>query len=268
MRSDVFRDVLDRRNQQIWLTLAFQSGFMNAGGYLACHRFVSHVTGYGAYVGMAAGEHDYLGAFEMALAPLFFLAGAAYSGWLVDRRIILGQEPRLRLGIVTLALMNLIIFTGEESGYLGEFGEPLVLQRDFELLFCLCFACGVQNGLFCGLTGGVVRTTHLTGPTTDLGVNLAKIATLPRDDPERARLVGVNALRTKIIVAFSGGSMIAMYVFAELTYEGFAIPFATSVLLIVAIHFRLLQAAKRATKAETAEIPANNQPVHASRRSA
>lgn len=232
MPTDTFKDVIARRNQILWLSLAFQSGFMNAGGFLACHSFVSHMTGYGTNVGIALGERRYLGAFELAMAPLFFLAGAAYSGWLVDRRVVLGQAPMIRTGIVTLAVLNFLIFAGEELGYLGEFGEPLVLQRDFVLLFSLCFACGLQNGLFTGLTGGQVRTTHLTGPITDIGLNLSKISALDRDDPERRRLAIMNWLRTKIVVAFSGGSMTAILVFPSLTYAGFAIPCVISITLV------------------------------------
>src|SRR4028118_954830 len=172
MRTDIFKDVAARHNQVLWLLLAFQSGFINTGGFLACHRFVSHMSGYGTYVGVELGQRQYLGAFEMALAPLFFLAGAIYSGWLVDRRLILQQEPRVERGRMTTAALNLLIYLGEFSGWLGTFGEPLVLQRDFLLLFALCFACGLQNGLFTGLTNGKVRTTNMTGPITDTGPRL------------------------------------------------------------------------------------------------
>jgi uncharacterized membrane protein YoaK (UPF0700 family) len=232
MRYENFVHVVARPNQFLWMLLAFQGGFMNAGGFLACHRFVSHVTGYGTYVGVAVGQKNYLGAFEMALAPLFFLAGAAYSGWLVDRRLMLGKEPRVQAGIITLAALNLAMYLGEVSGFLGDFGEPLVLQRDFLLLFCLCFACGVQNGLFTGLTKGQVRTTHLTGPTTDIGINLAKIFSLKRDDSHRASLVALTWLRVRIAFAFSIGSSIAALVFEIETYEGFAIPFLISLFLV------------------------------------
>lgn len=229
---DIFKDVVARRNQILWLILAFQSGFMNAGGFLAVHRFVSHVTGYGSYVGVALAQKQYLGAFEMALAPLFFLAGAIVAGWIVDRRMILGQTPKIEEGIITLAVLNLIIYMGEFSEYLGTFGEPLVLQRDFLLLFILCFACGLQNGLFSGATKGQIRTTHLTGPITDIGLNISKIFTLQAGTPERAQLSAMNWLRVKIVAAFSSGSLIAALVFTELTYEGFAVPCAISLFLV------------------------------------
>ncbi|WP_406697581.1 YoaK family protein [Singulisphaera sp. Ch08] len=232
MNMDVFTRVVAQRNQVLWLFLAFQSGFMNAGGFLAVHRFVSHITGYGTYVGVALAQKQYLGAFEMALAPVFFLAGAIVAGWIVDRRIILGQTPRIEGGIITLAVLNLIIYLGEFTEYLGTFGEPLVLQRDFFLLFILCFACGLQNGLFSGVTKGQVRTTHLTGPITDIGINISKIFTLEVGNPERGQLIAMNWLRVKIVIAFSSGSLIAALIFTELTYEGFAVPCAISLFLV------------------------------------
>lgn len=232
MRTNVFRDVLARPNQIIWLVLAFQGGYMNAGGFIACHRFVSHVTGYGTYVGLEAGKHDYLAAVEMAFAPLFFLAGAAYAGWLVDRRLLMGREPKVQTGIVAMAALNLVLFLGEESGYLGQFGEPLIFQRDYVLLFCLCFACGLQNGLFSGLTSNQVRTTHLTGPTTDIGIALAKIYSLPAGHDDRRKFARQNWLRTRLVVAFSAGSMIAAMIFPTFGFDGFSVPCLTSLFLV------------------------------------
>lgn len=231
MRTDVFKNVYGRRNQVLWLALAFQSGYMNAGGFLACGRFVSHVTGYGSYAGVALGRKDYLRAFEMGLAPAFFCLGAYYAGRLVDRRLLLGEEPRLQRGMIVLAAANVFIYVAGVAGSLGIFGDGMHLEHDIWLLFALCFACGLQNGLFTGLTGGQVRTTHLTGPTTDLGLTVAKIRTLSREDERRRPLVLANWLRTKIIVAFTGGSMVATLAFPLAKHEGFALPAALSLLL-------------------------------------
>ncbi len=156
---------------------------MNAGGFLAVHRFVSHVTGYGSYVGVALAQKQYLGAFEMGAGPTL-LPRRGDRGRL-DRRSQDDPRPNAenRGGIITLAVLNLFIYMGEFSEYLGTFGEPLVLQRDFLLLFILCFACGLQNGLFSGATKGQIRTTHLTGPITDIGLNISKIFTLEARHP-------------------------------------------------------------------------------------
>ena len=260
MRTDVFQDVTRPKNQFLWLLLALQGGFMNAGGFLACHRFVSHMTGYGTYVGVAAGRKNYLNAFEMAMAPLFFMAGAAYSGWLMDREMLRGREPKVGRGLVSLAVLNLVIYLAEISGYLGQFGEPLVLQRDFVLLFLLCFSCGLQNGLFTGVTKGQVRTTHLTGPTTDIGISIAKIYSLDRDDPERERLAMMNWLRVKIAIMFSGGSMIAVLIFPETGFEGFAVPCAISFFLVWYVR-RLLRSENREPAAEARHQVSTGRPL-------
>jgi len=241
MNQELFKDVVAPRNQLLWILLAIQSGFMNAGGLLACHQFVSHMTGYGSNVGVAFANRQYMGALEMAMAPLFFLAGAIFAGWLVDRRMIRSEAPRIEAGIIILAALNMFIYTGEFSGYLGTFGEPLVLQRDFLLLFVLCFACGLQNGLFTGVTQGKIRTTHLTGPITDIGLNISRILTLGKDDPNRKRESTMNWLRVKIVGSFSLGSMIAALFFTKLSYEGFLVPCAISLFLVWYVRFLLNQ---------------------------
>lgn len=232
MISDTFKDVTRPRNQVIWLLLAFQGGFMNAGGFLAVQQFVSHVTGYGTTIGVELGKKNYAGGFELMLAPIFFLFGAAYSGFLVDRRLLQGKEPHIVFGLLSVAFINLLIYIGEYSGLLGVFGEKLIMQRDFFLLFSLCFACGMQNGLFTTVTGGQVRTTHLTGPTTDVGLNLVKVFSLPESDPQRGTLAKKNWNRFRIVMAFTLGSLVALLVFETVTYEGFAVPCVISFFLV------------------------------------
>lgn len=232
MMADIFGDVHGRGVGRLWLLLGFQAGFMNAGGFLACHRFVSHVTGYGTQVGVVFGLGQTFRALELALAPLMFIAGAACAGWLVDRETLHGREPRLVPGLVILAAMNLAVYLGGVGEVFGRFGEPLELQRDFLLLFCLCFACGLQNGLFTGLTGGQVRTTHITGPSTDIGLGLAKVAALGRDDPRRAEFGAATWLRARIAAAFTVGSLSATAMFSWAGYGGFAVPCGLSGFLV------------------------------------
>ena len=64
-----------RRNRVIWFTLAFQAGWINAGGFLACHRFVSHVTGFATQFGVDIAEFRWTDATGMLTVPLFFFNG-------------------------------------------------------------------------------------------------------------------------------------------------------------------------------------------------
>src|ERR1700683_794226 len=84
----------NRSNISIWMALAFQGGALNIGGFLACGRFVSHVTGFATYFGVEVSRSNYFSALGMLLVPLFFLIGAILSGLLVDIRLKLHKRPK------------------------------------------------------------------------------------------------------------------------------------------------------------------------------
>jgi uncharacterized membrane protein YoaK (UPF0700 family) len=75
VRSQAFKDILKKENSILWCLLAFQAGFINAGGFIACHRFVSHVTGYGTHVGLSFSQEGFWLALEMMVAPSHSLPG-------------------------------------------------------------------------------------------------------------------------------------------------------------------------------------------------
>ncbi|NBT58095.1 DUF1275 domain-containing protein [bacterium] len=232
IRSQAFTRLLRKENVLLWGLLAFQAGFINAGGFIACHRFVSHVTGYGTHIGLSFAQEGFWLSLEMMVAPLSFIAGAAFSAFLIDRPFF--QQKRVLVGpalFIQSALLFLVFILGE-WGFFGDFGEPLVLQRDFILLFTLCFICGAQNATFACLTNGQIRTTHMTGLSTDLGMNLIRIPFLPVSDKEKLYQRNLNWLRVYIFSCFMIGSGISAYVFSHLGYHGFIIPALTSLVVL------------------------------------
>jgi uncharacterized membrane protein YoaK (UPF0700 family) len=228
-----YNHILAFPNQCLWLLLAFHAGYLNAGGYLSSHQMISHTTGTGTMIGLSVGLKEYWIAVELALVPISFLAGAFLAGYLMDRKLITDRQPRVINGVIIIIFLNIMVFLGGFSGFFGEFGEPLLLQRDFALLFTLCFACGLQNGLFVTVTSGQIRTTHMTGLTTDVGLNFAKIITLKNKDGKRSVEVRRNNLRIKTIVAFTMGSFISALVFIKIHYYGFLVSTGISVLILL-----------------------------------
>lgn len=59
-------------NVSIWMSMAFQAGILNIGGFMACHRFVSHITGFATFFGHEINQADNSHAFGMLAVPLFF----------------------------------------------------------------------------------------------------------------------------------------------------------------------------------------------------
>jgi uncharacterized membrane protein YoaK (UPF0700 family) len=85
-------------------------------------------------------------------------------------------------------------------------------------------ASGLQNGAITSSSGNSVRTTHLTGLTTDLGLGLARLLTVSKNDPSFREETLANALRAGTVVAFIFGSAAGAWLFAVLQYRGFLIP--------------------------------------------
>lgn len=229
------KDYVSNRFVGLWGLLAFQAGFINSIGFLACHRFVSHVTGFGTQVGISFGKQEYWLALEMLSAPIAFIFGAWFNGFLTVARHSRGLTPRYDLVNLFMPLTILILIIASQLGLFGEFGEPLVLGRDFILLASLSFLCGMQNACFATLTKGQIRTTHLTGISTDIGTDLA--LTLNGQLPKEQRRLAKrrNFMRLITFFSFSIGAGISAVIDTKLKYNALFIPFLTS--LIVAFIF-------------------------------
>jgi uncharacterized membrane protein YoaK (UPF0700 family) len=215
-------------NITIWMSLAFQAGLLNIGAFMACHRFVSHVTGFATFFGYEINQSNTDQALGMLVVPLFFLFGCMISGQLVDIRLKLHKRPRYYVSFGLIFFLNCLVFGLGASGYFGKFGEPLVLIRDYTLLILLCLICGIQNGTITTVSKSVIRTTHLTGITTDLGIGIVRVLNREKLKGELGNEIHANLMRAGIIFFFVLGSVFGGYVFKRLHYGGFAIPVITS----------------------------------------
>lgn len=221
----------NRSNIAIWMSMAFQAGILNMGGFMACHRFVSHVTGFATFFGYEVNQPNSDHAIGMLAVPLFFLFGAMLSGFLVDLRLKTHKKPKYYITFGLIFLLSLIVYFGGVTGYFGEFGEPLAYSRDYLLLALLCLICGIQNGTITTVSKSVVRTTHLTGITTDLGIGLVRYLNRESFDynPDDSK---ANLMRVGIITFFLLGSVIGGLTFSIFNWGGFLIPVITSGLLL------------------------------------
>lgn len=217
----------------LWNLLSFQAGSLNVGGFLACHKFVSHVTGFSTLFGaeLAQGHTDL--ALGFLTVPLFFLLGSMLSGLLIDSRVLEGQPPHFTWVFGILTLCTALILSLGASHVFGQFGMTLEMEQDYLLLALLCLSCGLQNATVTSAYGAVVRTTHLTGLTTDLGVGLARVLNPRLDAKKRANEIKANSMRVGIVLSFTLGSVICGWIFTRTAYWGFLIPFLISLGLFI-----------------------------------
>jgi uncharacterized membrane protein YoaK (UPF0700 family) len=224
------------------MLMAMQAGLLNVGGFMACRSFVSHVTGFATLFGMNTVEKEWGHAFGMLIVPLFFLFGSMISGVFVDLRLKLHQRPRYTTTFGIISALLIAILVGGLGGQFGEFGQPVELSRNYLLLILLCLVCGIQNGTVAIVSKSVVRTTHLTGITTDLGIGLVRVIHSDKLAGEIPNEGKANWMRIGIIFFFGLGSVIGAYLFSHVGYAGFALPALTSGgLLVTMFYFQVMK---------------------------
>lgn len=210
-----------------WFLLAFLSGSVNVGGWLACGRFVTHVTGFATLFGMHAGEGRWDAAIGIVTVPAFFLLGVMLSAYLIDRPFRRGGRPHyaVAMGLVCLCLL-LAVLLGR-LGMFGSFAEDMRLKSDYVLLALLCAASGLQNAAITTASGATVRTTHLTGLTTDLGIGIVRALSVPRTPEGRAQ-AGLEwrwaGVRLGTWNSFACGAAVGAVVYIKAGFWGFLLP--------------------------------------------
>ncbi len=163
------RERTPRSDRQLGCVLAFVAGATNAGGFLAVHQYTSHMTG--IVSGMA--DAIVLGASELVLggvgALLSFITGAGVTAVLVNyaRHRHLASEYALPLILEAGLLLCFGLVGPRLSGIHGLFVPVTVML--------LCFIMGLQNALVTKLSKAEIRTTHITGIVTDIGIELGKL---------------------------------------------------------------------------------------------
>lgn len=230
------------------MALAFQAGLLNIGGYLACHQFVSHVTGFASIYGLEFSIGNYDRALGMLVVPALFLLGAMLSGYLVDLRLKLRQRPRYYVVFGIMFISTLIVVVAGIEGFFGPFGQPL-RERGYWLVALLCLICGMQNGTITVVSRAIVRTTHLTGITTDLGIGIVRVLNKGKLHDKIDDELKANFMRLGIILFFGLGSLVGAFLFPKLNFLGFLIPAVVTGVLFAGTlfsHFALTQHGKGA----------------------
>lgn len=218
-------EVTSLRHLPSWALLAFAAGAVNAGAFLACQRFVSHVTGTLTHVGVGAGVGKLI-ALEYLLVVACFIMGATSAVLLVRRLGRSGDHPWWLPLMIVAGLVGLVAMLGH-GGAFGVFGSAVETPEDFGLLALLSVAMGMQNASVAASTGLAVRTTHMTGPATDLSIALATLLAGERAEMETAWRSAV--LRGTKIVAFVLGGVAMVPLAARIGFLSFIIPAAACV---------------------------------------
>lgn len=222
-----------RLRRVAWL-LAGVAGALNAGGFLAVHTYTSHVTG-----AVSRGADAFaLGQWSLGLqaltAVLAFFLGALASG----STVTYAQRRRIRGHYAAGIAMEACLLTA--FGLYGARLNGIQLLKAPAAVLLLSFVMGMHNALITQVSNAVVRTTHMTGIVTDLGLEASRLLYVNRSRDRR--LVPVLADRSKLrlhaflLLSFFVGGVSGAVAFNHWPYVA-ALPLAA---LLLALSIRPL----------------------------
>jgi uncharacterized membrane protein YoaK (UPF0700 family) len=159
-----------RANRQLGAFLAFVAGAVNAGGFLAIQKYTSHMTGVVSAIADDLVLGNMLLAFGGLFALLAFLCGAATTAVLINwaRHRKMHSEYALSLALEAALLIVFGLLGANLHAYVAVFVPVTVML--------LCYIMGLQNAIVTKISKAEIRTTHVTGLLTDLGIELGKMA--------------------------------------------------------------------------------------------
>ena len=189
-------------NLRLGASLSFVAGAINAGGFLAVGQYTSHMTGMLSSI----TDHLALGEFRLALAGLVallaFVGGAVTTAWMVNWSLRRQLRSAFARPLVVEAGLLLVF---------GLFGAAINLSSGLFIpltVLLLCFIMGLQNALITKISNAEIRTTHVTGLVTDIGIELGKLLYFNRTDAPTKIVANRRKLRIHLTLVgcfFIGG---------------------------------------------------------------
>ncbi len=213
-----------KHNLNIASLLSFVAGIVNVAGFLAVQRLTTNVTGHFAFFVDEIFKLNFWQGFTYFLYIFFFFLGSFVSNLLVE--VISKTNDRL-IYIIPTIIESTILFL------LAVFGQFLISQNPDLLACSLLFAMGLQNSLVTTISNATVRTTHLTGLFTDLGIELSQLFFYKQKD-QKDKLYSSIKLRLTIITFFFIGGLLGGIFYSTLKLYVLAI--AATVLIIGIIY--------------------------------
>jgi uncharacterized membrane protein YoaK (UPF0700 family) len=217
-----------KHNLSIASLLSFVAGIVNVAGFMAVQRLTTNVTGHFSYLIEEVFRLELWKGFIYFLYIFFFFLGSFTSNFLVEWQ---SRKNRTSSFTFPILLESVILFVVAITG-------SLFINKNPDLLaFSLLFAMGLQNSLVTKISNFTVRTTHLTGLFTDLGIELSQLFFYTQKE-QKQKLYASIKLRLIIISFFFLGGIIGGVFYSSIKLYVLGI---AGVTLLVAVFYDTLK---------------------------
>lgn len=233
-------------NLKIASLLSFVAGIVNVGGFFAVQRLTTNVTGHFAFfVDEVFKLHLWQG-FIYFLYIFFFFMGSFVSALLSE---LVARKNEQLMYVAPVMVESLVLLL------VGLLQPHFVVNYPDLIAFSLLFAMGLQNSLVTTISNAAVRTTHLTGLFTDLGIELSQLFFRKLEDQKR-KLWSSIKLRLTIICFFFIGGIAGGILYANIYLHVMVIASLILIMGLIYDHvkFRIIQLKRKYRSVETEEL--------------
>lgn len=213
--------------------MAFVAGAVNAGGFLAIARYTSHMSGIISAIGDDLALNNLISVLGGISLLLSFLFGVATTAIIVNwgHRRKIHSEFALPLLVEAILLLIFGLVGANLNLYL-----PLTVPA---IALLLCFVMGLQNAIVTKASKAEIRTTHMTGVITDIGIELGKLVywNRSREDNDKGYVkANREKLKTHLFIfgMFLIGGIIGAVSFKKAGYIS-VVPLSLSLVLIAGL---------------------------------
>lgn len=213
-----------KNNLQIAVVLSFVAGVVNVVGFLFLGKLTTNVTGHFALFMYDVFIMEFWKGTLYLLYILSFLMGSFTSGYLIETANFYKKH---NIFLAPTIVECFLLFTAMVLNYfITDFSNDVTA-------FILLFAMGVQNSFVTKISNSVVRTTHLTGLFTDLGIELSQWIYLSKNKHKNQlkNLKSTIKLRLFIITFFFLGGLSGGFFFVKMKMNLYALTIAIALLL-------------------------------------
>ncbi|MFM2214426.1 MAG: hypothetical protein RL427_1689 [Bacteroidota bacterium] len=213
-------------NLRLATLLSVVAGIVNITGVLTLKTLTTNVTGHFAFFAEAFFQKNYAVALTFLVFTLFFLMGSFTSNFLAE--LVLPKKPQ-QAHLLPILLEMLILIA------VAFFGCAATIETVMGkvVAFALLFAMGMQNSLVTKISQSTVRTTHLTGLFTDLGIELSQLFFYKKTEEVKKLRTNIY-LRLSIITFFFIGCVVGGIVFQY--YQIKTLVLAAAILLLALLY--------------------------------
>ncbi len=192
-------------NLRIAVVLSFVAGKVNVAGFLAFRQLTTNVTGHFTFFVADLAEGLFWPSLVYFLYIFSFLIGSLAASLLIEQ---FKSTKKLNIFVVPTFIEIILLVL------VGFLNYSWAISHANLLICILLFTMGLQNSFVTKISNAVVRTTHLTGLFTDLGIDLSYLF-FPKRHPDLGKLKANIKLRIFIICSFLGGGLLAGFLYSE-----------------------------------------------------